>query len=123
MIGRQGREYVSIPIPNIEIPHFRHGDKGSGGVGQGEGDIGTPIGRGQDDGDGQGQAGDQPGGHVPEGEVSLDELAEMAGPELQLPRIEPEGKNTPSTKKGKYNRLPRTGPASLPRTATASEHS
>ena len=64
MIGRQGREYVSIPIPNIEIPHFRHGDKGSGGVGQGEGDIGTPIGKGQDDGDGQGQAGDQPGGHV-----------------------------------------------------------
>ena len=49
MIGRQGREYVSIPIPNIEIPHFRHGQKGSGGVGQGEGDVGTPIGRGQDD--------------------------------------------------------------------------
>ena len=31
MIGRKGREYVSIPVPNIEIPHFRHGQKGSGG--------------------------------------------------------------------------------------------
>ena len=55
MIGRQGREYVSIPIPNIEIPHFRHGDKGSGGVGQGEGEDGTPIGKGQDEGDNVGR--------------------------------------------------------------------
>ena len=54
MIGRQGREYVSIPIPNIEIPHFRHGDKGAGGAGQGDGENGTPIGKGQDDADGEG---------------------------------------------------------------------
>ena len=113
MIGRQGREYVSIPIPNIEIPHFRHGDKGSGGVGQGEGDLGTPIGKGQDDGDGQGQAGDQPGGHVREVEVSLEELAEMLGQELELPRIEPKGKDTISTQKDKYSSVRRTGPESL----------
>ena len=113
MIGRQGREYVSIPLPNIEIPHFRHGDKGSGGVGQGEGDIGTPVGKGQDDGDGQGQAGDQPGGHIREVEVSLEELAEMLGQELELPRIEPKGKNTISSKKDKYNSVRRTGPESL----------
>ena len=113
MIGRQGREYVSIPIPNIEIPHFRHGEKGSGGVGQGEGDVGTPIGRGQDDADGQGQAGDQPGGHVREVEVSLDELAEMLGQELELPRIEPKGKNTISAQKDKYSSIRRTGPESL----------
>ncbi|MBV07766.1 MAG: stress response protein, partial [Rubinisphaera sp.] len=24
MLGRKGREVVSIPVPNIEIPHFRH---------------------------------------------------------------------------------------------------
>src|SRR5260370_17882650 len=113
MIGRQGREYVSIPIPNIEIPHFRHGGKGSGGVGQGEGDPGTPIGKGQDDGDGQGEAGDQPGGHVREVEVSLEELAEMLGQELELPRIEPKGKNTISTHKDKYSSIPSTGPESL----------
>lgn len=113
MIGRQGREYVSIPIPNIEIPHFRHGQKGSGGVGQGDGDIGSPIGRGADDGDGAGEAGEQPGQHIREVEVSLDELAEMLGQELELPNIEPRGKNTISTQKDKYNSIRRTGPESL----------
>jgi uncharacterized protein len=113
MIGRQGREYVSIPIPNIEIPHFRHGQKGSGGVGQGEGDVGQPIGRGQDDGDGAGEAGDQEGQHVREVEVSLEELAEMLGKELELPRIEPKGKNNISTKKDKYKTISRRGPESL----------
>src|SRR4029079_2682454 len=77
MIGRKGRELVSIPVPNIEIPHFRHGQKASGGAGTGEGEIGQPIGKGQGDEDGTGQAGDQPGGHVREVEVTLDELAEM----------------------------------------------
>ncbi|MBS0261566.1 MAG: DUF444 family protein [Planctomycetes bacterium] len=113
LIGRQGREYVSIPIPNIEIPHFRHGDKGSGGAGQGTGENGTPIGKGQDDADGTGQAGDQPGGHVREVDISLAELAEMLGQELALPRIEPKGKHTVSTQKDKYNSLRRTGPESL----------
>jgi|GEM_PF-6515429 len=32
VIGRKGRETVSIPVPSIDIPHFRHGQKGSGGV-------------------------------------------------------------------------------------------
>ena len=35
-----------IPVPNIEIPHFQHGQKNSGGAGQGEGEVGQPIGRG-----------------------------------------------------------------------------
>ena len=47
MIGRTGRELVSIPVPAIDIPHFRHGQKGSGGVGQGEGEVGQPVGKGQ----------------------------------------------------------------------------
>lgn len=113
MIGRQGRDFVSIPVPNIEIPHFRHGQKGSGGTGQGDGDVGQPIGRGQDDGDGQGQAGEDPGEHLREVEVSLDELAEMLGQELELPRIEPKGKNNISSQKDKYTSIRRTGPESL----------
>ncbi|MEZ6053450.1 MAG: hypothetical protein R3C02_19005 [Planctomycetaceae bacterium] len=35
MLGRKGRTAVSIPVPNIDIPHFRHGKRGSGGTGQG----------------------------------------------------------------------------------------
>ena len=113
MIGRKGRELVSIPVPNVEIPHFRHGQKGSGGVGQGDGEEGQPIGRGEQDGDGTGQAGDQPGGHIREVEVTLDELAEMLGEALELPNIEPKGKNNISTKKDKYTSIRPTGPDSL----------
>ncbi|MEX0703927.1 MAG: DUF444 family protein [Planctomycetales bacterium] len=113
MLGRKGRELVSIPVPAIDIPHFRHGQKGSGGVGQGEGQIGQPIGRGQDDGDGTGQAGSEPGQHIREVELTLDELAEMLGNELELPNIEPKGKDTIKSKKDRYNTVSQTGPDSL----------
>jgi uncharacterized sporulation protein YeaH/YhbH (DUF444 family) len=114
MLGRQGRNIVSIPVPNIEIPHFTHGRKGSGGVGQGEGDIGQPIGKGDPDGDAAGRAGDEPGGeHYREVEVTLQELAEMLGNELELPRIEPRGKNTITSDKDRYDSVRRTGPESL----------
>lgn len=114
VLGRKGREVVSIPVPNIEIPHFRHGNKGSGGVGQGEGDVGQPIGRGGDqDGDGEGQAGDQPGQHIREAEMMIEELAEMLGQELQLPEISPKGQNTIKSIKTKYNTIRQTGPDSL----------
>lgn len=114
VLGRKGREVVSIPVPNIEIPHFRHGNKGSGGVGQGDGDVGQPIGKsGDQDGDGQGQAGDQPGQHIREAELSIDELAEMLGQELKLPRIEPKGQNTVKSIKTKYDSIRQTGPDSL----------
>ena len=32
MIGKKGRDYVSIPVPTIELPQFRYGQKGSGGA-------------------------------------------------------------------------------------------
>ena len=114
MLGRKGRETVSIPVPNVDIPHFRHGRRGSGGVGQGDGQVGQPIGRGgQQQGDGTGQAGDQPGGHVREVEVSLDELADMLAEALELPNIEPKGKDTVTSEKDRYNSVRRTGPDSL----------
>ena len=60
MIGRQGRKYVSIPLPQIDLPQFRYGAKQGGGVGQGDGDVGEPIGRG-DPQQGEGEAGSEPG--------------------------------------------------------------
>lgn len=113
MLGRKGRETVSIPVPNIDIPRFKHGQKGSGGVGQGDGDVGQPIGRGQGDDPGEGQAGNQPGAHIREVEITLDELAEMLGEELELPRIEPKGKDSLKSEKDKYNTIRQTGPDSL----------
>ncbi len=44
LIGKTGGEFVSIPLPQIDIPEFRYGTKNRGGVGQGPGDVGTPIG-------------------------------------------------------------------------------
>jgi uncharacterized sporulation protein YeaH/YhbH (DUF444 family) len=32
MIGKKGKDLVSIPLPQIEVPQFRYGSKGSGGV-------------------------------------------------------------------------------------------
>lgn len=113
MIGRRGRDLVSIPLPQLDIPHFRFGQNGSGGVGQGDGEVGTPIASGDDDGDGEGQAGNQPGPHILEVEVSLDELAQILGDELALPRIEPKGRANVEQEKSRYTGIRRTGPESL----------
>ena len=112
MLGRKGRETVSIPVPSIDIPHFVHGDKGNGGAAQGDGEVGQPLGPGQDH-DGQGQAGGDPGQHVREVEISIAELAQMLGDELELPRIEPKGQDSLSTRKDKYKTISRQGPNSL----------
>src|SRR5436305_6665669 len=79
MIGKRGNDLVSIPLPQINIPQFCYGQKGSGGVGQGEGEPGTPLTPGQ--GDNAGGAGDQPGGHILEVELTMEELAAILGEE------------------------------------------
>src|SRR5258707_887763 len=113
MIGRKGRDLVSIPIPQLDVPHFRFGKNGSGGVGQGEGEPGTPMGKGDDDANGTGKAGGDPGRHVCEGEGTMGELAEILGDELQLPRIQPKGKANITEEKVKYSSIRSTGPESL----------
>ena len=85
MIGKQEKDFVKIPVPSIEIPKFKYGPKQQGGVGQGDGEPGDSV-DGQP-GEGQGQAGDSTGEHVLEVDVSLEELANILGEELELPRI------------------------------------
>jgi sporulation protein YhbH len=111
MIGKKGNDLVSIPLPQINIPQFRYGSKGSGGVGQGEGSPGDPLTAPQQ-GDGSG-AGDQPGGHILEVELTMEELAEILGEELALPRIEPRGKKNIVTTRDKYTGVRQAGPESL----------
>jgi len=113
MIGRKGRDLVSIPIPQLDVPHFRYGKNGSGGVGQGEGDVGTQIGPAGQGENGAGSAGDEPGTHILEVEVTLEELAIILGDELELPRIEPKGKANITQVKSRYTSVRRTGPESL----------
>lgn len=112
MIGRKGRDLVSIPVPSLDVPHFRYGQNGSGGVGQGDGEVGQPIGRGEGE-EGSGRAGSDPGGHIIEVDVTLEELAQILGDELQLPRIQPKGAENLSTEKNRYNSIRRVGPESL----------
>jgi hypothetical protein len=112
MLGKKGKEVVSIPLPQIDIPHFRFGQKQSGGVGQGEGQPGDALGQG-DPQSGSGKAGDKAGEHVLEVEVSMDELAAILGEELRLPRIEPKGKERIIARKDRYTGIRNTGPESL----------
>jgi len=113
MIAKKGKDTVAIPIPQVEIPHFKHGDKQQGGVGQGDGEVGDALGQGQEQ-PGQGQkAGDRPGDHLLDIEVSLQELAEIMGEELELPRIQPKGTEKIIAWKDKYSGIRTTGPESL----------
>jgi uncharacterized sporulation protein YeaH/YhbH (DUF444 family) len=112
LIGKRGDELVSIPLPHIELPHFRFGQRERGGVGQGPGDPGTPIGADGEVGDSNG-AGDSPGHHIREVELTVQELAEIIGEELELPRIEPKGSDSLTVSRNRYTGIKRSGPDSL----------
>ncbi|MEO6599697.1 MAG: DUF444 family protein [Polyangiaceae bacterium] len=115
MLGRKGKDLVSIPIPQIDIPRFTFGDKQKGGVGQGKGDSGDPVGGepSEDQQDGAGQAGKEAGDHVLEVDITLDELADILGEELELPAIENKGKSRIIAAKDRYTGIRRVGPESL----------
>ena len=102
IVGKQGKKLVSIPLPQIGIPRLKHG-KNEQGIGQGEGE-----------GAGEGQeAGDQPGEHMLEVDLTIEELAEILGEELELPRIEPRGMKDAKTRRHIYKGISRVGPESL----------
>lgn len=103
LIGKEGRGLVSIPIHDIDTPTFRYGDN-SGGVGMGEGQEGSGGGS---------QGGEQPGQHIMEVDVTLDELADIMAEELKLPRIRPKGASRITTIRDKYSGIRQTGPAAL----------
>jgi len=113
MIGKKGKDFITIPVPTIDIPHFRFGERQQGGVGQGDGEPGDPLspspqGTGSSGGAGQGE-----GHHILEVDVSLDELADILGEELQLPRIQPRGKDRIVATRLKYTGVAPSGPESL----------
>lgn len=109
LIGKQGKRYVSIPLPQIQMPKFRFGDNKKGGVGQGQGENGEPI-EGEPK---EGEAGEGEGKHVLEVDVSLEELAKILGDELELPNIEPRGTKVLRSMGGKFTGISRVGPQSL----------
>src|SRR5512141_1091925 len=112
MIGKKGKDFITIPVPTIDIPHFRFGEKSQGGVGQGEGDPGDPLSP-ADGQAGSGQAGQGEGQHILEVDVSLEELADILGEELALPRIQPKGKDRILATRIRYTGISPSGPESL----------
>jgi hypothetical protein len=109
LLGREGKKFISIPVRGIELPRFRYGDNDDAGVGKGEGKPGDTV-----DGEGGiGPGGTQEGQHILEVEVSLEELAEILGEELQLPRIKPKGKHRITAERDRYSGIRQSGPESL----------
>ena len=113
MFGKVGKQIVRIPLPQIDLPHFRFDQKKAGGVGQGSGDKGTPVGSAGDPQEGTGEAGNNPGSHLLEADLTLDELADIMGEELALPRIQPKGQDQIEAIRHKYSGVNRVGPESL----------
>ncbi|MBI4237288.1 MAG: DUF444 family protein [Deltaproteobacteria bacterium] len=111
LIGKKGKELVTIPIPQLEIPRFIYGEKQRGGVGQGQGDVGTPLGPGPEGSDPK--AGDAPGEHMLEVELSFEELADIIGEGLELPKIEPRGHADLESVRRRYTGIAHAGPEGL----------
>jgi uncharacterized protein len=112
LIGKQENDLVKIPLPRIDIPTFRFGSKEKEqGVGQGDGEEGQSAdGQG---GSGKGQAGSDPGEHMLEVEMTLDELASILGEKLELPNIKPKGAQNIVSEKNKYSGIAPVGPEGL----------
>ncbi len=113
MFGKKGTDVISIPLPRIDIPKFRFGPKQTGGVSQGEGEEGDVLGQDGEQQPGTGEAGQGEGQHVLEVDVTLAELAELLGEELELPEIEPKGKKNIHSVKTRYTGVNTVGPESL----------
>lgn len=111
MIGKRENEFVKIPLPQIDIPNFRYGPKQQGGVGQGDGQPGQDVGEPGEGG--QGAAGSAPGEHLLEVELTMEELADILGEKLALPRILPKGQKNVETVKTRYSGLAPVGPEGL----------
>ncbi len=110
----KGDGQFKVPMPQIDTPRFKFGERQQGGVGQGEGEPGDAVDGQPGEGEpGQGEAGQGEGKKEMEVELSLQELASILGEELELPRIEPKGKKSLQSQKDRYTSIGTTGPDSL----------
>ncbi|MBL7665692.1 MAG: DUF444 family protein [Bacteriovoracaceae bacterium] len=111
----KGTDKFTVPMPQIDTPRFKFGDKSQGGMGQGDGKPGDPV-DGQQDPNGQpgqGEAGEGEGSKELEVELSVEELAQILGEELALPNIEPKGKKSIHSQVDRYTTVGNVGPDSL----------
>lgn len=113
-ITKRGKDYIEVDIPVIDLPRFRLGDAGDGGVGTGEGEKGDKVKDGPPQTGGEpGEAGDQPGEHEMSVGVPLDMYIDILGEELSLPKLEPKANEKIVNPKLKYNKIAKVGNPSL----------
>jgi uncharacterized sporulation protein YeaH/YhbH (DUF444 family) len=75
ILGKKGKDVVSIPLPQIQLPRFRYGHQQTGGTGMGDGEVGDVLAPGQVEGEGSGQAGQDAAEHVLEVEALKRQIA------------------------------------------------
>ncbi len=110
----KGDGVYTIPMPSIDTPRFKFGERQQGGVGQGEGKPGDSVDGGGEQGEaGKGEAGEGEGKKELEVELSAAELASILGEELELPNIAPKGKKTIRSETDKFTSIGTIGPDSL----------
>ncbi|MDI3316167.1 MAG: DUF444 family protein [Bacillota bacterium] len=94
IIGSDGQRLVRVPIRYLDRYHFRYGlPQSHQGVGQGKGEPGDRLVE-PAAGGGAGQAGDAPGELTFETDLTVQELARMMLEDLDLPWLEPKGRQT-----------------------------
>jgi uncharacterized sporulation protein YeaH/YhbH (DUF444 family) len=101
---------VTISIPNIDIPHFVHGDNGEG-ISRGPQREGDTIGR-----DPQPGKGNDAGDHEGEGiniQVDMEDVLKFMEEELKLPEMKPKPNETFEEVKIRYNNISKVGLNSL----------
>ncbi|WP_257297961.1 YeaH/YhbH family protein [Haloarchaeobius sp. FL176] len=111
-LGRSGADEVKIPIKIVDLPSFEYDQRDQGGVGQGDADVGDPVGQPQPQ-PGEGEDGDpgEEGGEHEYYEMDPEEFAEELDEELGLD-LEPKGKRVIEEKEGPFTDVTRSGPDS-----------
>lgn len=117
LVAQSGSKKIRVPVHQLDIPRFIFDPRDAGGVGQGPGEPGDGVG-GAGKGSGAGQPGEGSGAgsegtvHSYE-EFTPEELAELLGEHLELPRIEPRGGDELESAKTRYTGIQTVGPESL----------
>ncbi|WP_121821209.1 YeaH/YhbH family protein [Halostella salina] len=112
-LGGSRSDEVRVPIKIVDLPEFEYDQLDQGGVGQGDADVGDPVGQPQPqpgDGDEEGDPGEEHGEHEYY-QMDPEEFAEELDEELGLD-LEPKGKSVVEETEGPYKDLTKTGPDS-----------
>ncbi len=112
-ISKQGSEKISVPISRIDLPHFRFSDESQGGVSQGDGQPQDSLSNSQKAQGEDKKAGSESAEHMLDIEVSLADLADMLGEELELPKIIKKGSNNLVSESKNYKSIHHSGPNAL----------